>query len=41
VIIFDNGVVQQRGITKGNVHDINYLETISKLPSGKQFSTTR
>jgi len=41
VIIFDNGVVQQSGITKGNVHDINYLETISKLPSGKQFSTTR
>ena len=36
VIIFDNGVVQQSGITKGNVHDINYLKTISKLPSGKQ-----
>jgi len=36
VIIFDNGVVQQSGITKGNVHDINFLKTISKLPSGKQ-----
>jgi hypothetical protein len=36
VVIFDNGVVQQSGITKGNVHDINYLKSISKLPSGKQ-----
>ena len=36
VVIYDNGVVQQSGITKGNVHDINYLKSVSKLPSGKQ-----
>jgi len=35
VIIFDNGVVQQSGITKGNVHDINFLKTVHDLPSGK------
>ena len=36
VVIYDNGVVQQSGITKGNVHDINYLKSIAKLPEGKQ-----
>jgi len=35
VIIFDNGVVQQSGITKGNVHDINFLKTAAKLPAKK------
>lgn len=36
VVIFDNGVVQQSGLTKGNVHDINYLKGLNKLPPGKQ-----
>ncbi len=36
VVIFDNGVVQQSGVTKGNVHDINYLKGINKLPAKKQ-----
>lgn len=36
VIIFDNGVVQQSGITKGNVHDINFLKQIEELPVHKQ-----
>ena len=36
VVIFDNGVVQQSGVTKGNVHDINYLKGINKLPPKKQ-----
>jgi Transposase DDE domain len=35
VVIFDNGVVQQSGVTKGNIHDINYLKGLKKLPSGK------
>lgn len=35
MIIFDNGVVQQSGITKGNVHDINFLKSVSNLPGGK------
>lgn len=35
VVIFDNGVVQQSGLTKGNIHDINYLKGLRKLPSGK------
>lgn len=35
VVIFDNGVVQQSGVKKGNVHDINYLKGLEKLPSGK------
>jgi len=35
VVIFDNGVVQQSGITKGNVHDINYLKEIENLPANK------
>lgn len=35
VVIFDNGVVQQSGVTKGNIHDINYLKGLEKLPSGK------
>lgn len=26
IIIFDNGVVQQSGITKGNIFEINYLK---------------
>lgn len=36
VVIYDNGVIQQSGITKGNVHDINYLKSVDKLPPGKQ-----
>lgn len=36
LVIYDNGVVQQSGITKGNVHDINFLKNISNLPSEKQ-----
>jgi hypothetical protein len=36
VVIFDNGVVQQSGVTKGNVHDINYLKGIDELPAQKQ-----
>lgn len=35
VVIFDNGVVQQSGVTKGNIHDINYLKNLKKLPKGK------
>lgn len=35
VVIYDNGVVQQSGITKGNVHDINYLKSVAKLPAGE------
>lgn len=35
VVIFDNGVVQQSGVTKGNIHDINYLKGLKKLPKGK------
>jgi Transposase DDE domain len=36
VVIYDNGVVQQSGITKGNVHDINFLKQIEGLPVQKQ-----
>lgn len=36
VVIFDNGVVQQSGITKGNVHDINFLKQLENLPERKQ-----
>jgi hypothetical protein len=35
VIIFDNGVVQQSTLTKGNVHDIHFLKGVQDLPSGK------
>jgi hypothetical protein len=35
VIIYDNGVVQQSGLSKGNVHDITYLKDVNKLPSSK------
>lgn len=35
VIIYDNGVVQQSALTKGNVHDINFLKTVENLPQGK------
>lgn len=35
VIIYDNGVVQQSGLTKGNVHDINFLKAVESLPEGK------
>jgi hypothetical protein len=35
VVIFDNGVVQQSAITKGNVHDINFLKQIDELPVHK------
>ncbi|MBK7884730.1 MAG: transposase [Chitinophagaceae bacterium] len=36
VIIFDNGVVQQSGITKANVHDINFLKQVKNLPTEKK-----
>lgn len=36
VIIFDNGVVQQSGVTKGNIHDINFLKAIDQLPAKKK-----
>jgi hypothetical protein len=36
VIIFDNGVVQQSGITKANVHDINFLKQVTNLPEKKK-----
>lgn len=36
VVIFDNGVVQQSGITKGNVHDINFLKQVKDLPVQKK-----
>lgn len=35
VIIYDNGVVQQSGITKGNVHDITFLKEVDSLPKRK------
>lgn len=36
VVIFENGVVQQSGITKGNVHDINFVKNLAPLPEKKQ-----
>ncbi|MFM1961361.1 MAG: hypothetical protein RLZZ172_206 [Bacteroidota bacterium] len=36
VVIFDKGVIQQSSISKGNVHDINYLKSLDSLPNGKQ-----
>lgn len=36
VVIFDNGVVQQSAITKGNVHDINFLKQVKDLPGHKK-----
>lgn len=36
VVIYDNGVIQQSAITKGNVHDINFLKSVDNLPRGKQ-----
>lgn len=41
VVIYDNGVVQQSGITKGNVHDINFLKSIEHLPVHKQIIDDR
>lgn len=35
VVIYDNGLVQQSGLTKGNIHDINFLKAIDNLPKGK------
>lgn len=35
VIIHDNGIIQQAGITKANVHDINFLKALDHLPEGK------
>jgi len=35
VVIFENGVIQQSGVTKGNVHDINFLKSIELLPPQK------
>jgi Transposase DDE domain len=36
VVIFDNGVIQQSSVSKGNVHDINYLKSLDSLPNGIQ-----
>lgn len=36
VIIYDNGVVQQSAITKGNVHDINFVKQLAGLPKDKE-----
>jgi hypothetical protein len=36
VIIYDNGVVQQSAITKGNIHDINFIKQLEDLPYGKE-----
>ncbi len=36
VVIFDNGVVQQSSITKGNVHYINFLKQVKNLPAKKK-----
>jgi len=36
VAIYDNGVVQQSGITKGNLHDINFVKQLEDLPHGKE-----
>lgn len=33
VIIYDNGAIQQAGITKANVHDINFLKQLERLPA--------
>lgn len=35
VIIYDNGVVQQSGLTKGNIHDISFLKNVQNLPEKK------
>jgi Transposase DDE domain len=35
VVMYDNGVVQQSGITKAYVHDISYLKELKQLPKGK------
>jgi hypothetical protein len=35
VVIFDNGVVQQSDVIKGNVHDINFPKNAGELPLGK------
>lgn len=34
-VIYDNGVVQQSGISKGKFQDIIYLKAVAKLLSGK------
>ncbi|GAA0565846.1 IS982 family transposase [Chitinophaga japonensis] len=35
LIIYDNGVIQQAGITKANIHDINFLKDLDALPEQK------
>ena len=35
VIIYDNGVVQQSGLSKGNMHDISFLKNVDHLPANK------
>ncbi len=35
VVIYDNGVVQQSGLAKANVHDIRYLKAVACLPEAK------
>jgi hypothetical protein len=41
VVIYDNGVVQQSGLSKGNVHDISYLKDVKKLPAKKMLPGDR
>jgi hypothetical protein len=41
VIIPRNAVVQQSALTKGNVHDINFLKEVDELPEGKQLLGAR
>lgn len=36
VIIYDNGVVPQSAITKGNVHDINVVKELESLTKDMQ-----
>lgn len=37
VIIFDNDIGQQSGITKGIILDVNYLKEINQLPPKKNY----
>ena len=39
--MYDNGVVQQSGITTGSIHDINFLKSIDHLPVRKEINGDR
>jgi hypothetical protein len=41
VIIYDNDVVLQSGLTKGNAHDINFLKGVQNLPERKMLLGNR